>query len=397
MIDMDEKINSSLLALEKFVRKKNYSGIDPYDALNSDFLNSIKNKFIRVLITQIFVYNPINLRSFFQINSSANPKAIGLFLSAYCNLYKKKLIEKELFESSSSKLVNLLMKHKSKKYSDSCWGFNFFWQSFNRSAERWLPTIVVTSYVGNSLLDLYEITKDRKYLDISNSICRFILNDLNITENEKGICFSYTPIDNQIVHNANLLGAAFLTRVYNLTHNEKLFNYSLKAFDFSLSYQNKDGSWAYSINPKSKKERNQIDFHQGFILDSIIDFINYSGIKDKKYMDSLIKGSRFYLNNQFDISGQSKWRLPLKYPIDIHHQAQGIITFSKLYKLTKNKKYKDFTNKITRWTIKNMYNDKGYFYYQKWPLIINKISYMRWGQAWMMLGLSKLPSIGKEE
>ena len=49
-----------------------------------------------------------------------------------------------------------------------------------------------------------------------------------------------------------------------------------------------------------------------------------------------------------------------------------------------------FAEKIAKWTIENMQDEKGYFYYQKWPFLTNKIAYMRWGQAWMMLALSTL-------
>jgi len=49
-----------------------------------------------------------------------------------------------------------------------------------------------------------------------------------------------------------------------------------------------------------------------------------------------------------------------------------------------------FSQKIAEWTIKNMQDSKGNFYYQKWPFLMNKVSYMRWGQGWMMLALSKL-------
>jgi hypothetical protein len=39
-----------------------------------------------------------------------------------------------------------------------------------------------------------------------------------------------------------------------------------------------------------------------------------------------------------------------------------------------------------------MWSEKGYFYYQVLPLIKNRIAYMRWSQAWMLLALSMLLS-----
>ncbi len=390
-------IANSLENLERYVRENNFSGYDPYDALNSKKLLKINNKLLKVLLTQFFVYSPINFRALFNIKPDKNPKAIGLFLSSYCRLYKSGQIKKKDFEDLTSKLVDYLLKNNSKGYSGYCWGFNFNWQDLSRFSKKWLPTIVVTSYVGNSFLDLYEITEKEKYRKIVNSICRFILEDLNITKTEEGICFSYTPIDKHIVHNANCLGAAFLSRVYNVTQEEKLLECSRKAFDFSLSCQKNDGSWDYSIDPITHKGRIQIDFHQGFILNSLVDFINYAGENDEKYRQSLMKGSEFYINQQFEDFGCSKWRLPWRYPVDIHHQAQGIITLSKLYTAVKNEKYLEFAKKIAKWTIENMQDETGYFYHQKWPFFTNKIPYMRWGQAWMMLALSSLLHAKKED
>jgi len=260
-MEKDNYLLNSLYNLEEYVRSHDYSGYDPYDVLNSKSLKSLKSKFIKLIATQFFVYSPINFRRFFNIKPDKNPKAIGLFLSSYCRFYRTGLINKEDFDDVTSKLVNYLQEKNSEGYSGYCWGFNFGWQDIKRFSQKWLPTIVITSYVGNSFLDLYEISKEKKYLNIANSICRFILEDLNITETQDGICFSYTPIDKHVVHNANCLGAAFLSRVFSVTQEKKLLDYSRKAFDFSLSFQKNDGSWAYGLDPISNKERNQIDFH----------------------------------------------------------------------------------------------------------------------------------------
>jgi len=381
------QIYQSLSSLEQYVRSQEYSGYDPYDALNADKLRDFKNKFIKISATQMSVYSPFNFRKFFRIEPEKNPKAIGIFLQSYCKLFTTHLIEKEYFENVSNELVEFLMQNRSTGYSGNCWGFNFHWQDLNRYAKKGLPTIVVTSYVAHAFLDLYEITNDKKYLEIARSSCEFILKDLYMTKTDEGICFSYTPIDKHIINNANALGAALLARVYTITNENILLEYSKKAFEFLLFYQKNDGSWAYSIDLNTRNARNQIDFHQGFMIDALCDFIKYAKLEDYKYLNSLEKAVSFYKQNQFYRDGRAKWRLPYSYPIDIHHQAQGIITFSKLYSFLKEDKYLDFSKKIAEWTINNMQDESGYFYYQKWPFFTNKISYMRWGQAWMMLAL----------
>jgi hypothetical protein len=386
----DDYILDSLLKLEDYIKTQNYSGFDPYDALNSNVLNNFKNKYLKLAATQFFVYSPRNFRNFFQIEPGRNPKALGIFLQAYCKMFKSNIIEENYFKKVYTKLTNFLLKNYSQGYSGYCWGFNFNWQDFTRYSKKNMPTVVVTSYIANSFLDLFEITENKKYLNVAISSCEFILKDLNVIENNKGICFSYTPIDNFSIHNANLIGAALLARVHSITNQNMLLEYAKQAFDFSLNCQKDDGSWAYSIDPVTGRERNQIDFHQGFILDSIINFMKYSNPKDDKYKKSLLKGADFYMNKQFNKEGHSKWRLPMKCPVDIHHQAQGIITFSRLYGILKENKYLHFARKISLWTIENMQDKSGYFYYQKWPLITNKIPYMRWGQAWMMSALSQV-------
>lgn len=384
---MSELIINSIKQLDSYIRNQEFKGYDPYDALNSENIKKIKSKWFKLLFTQFFVYSPVNFRSFFGIQKEYNPKGLGLLLSAYSKMYTLDLITRSEFDTITSKIVRILLDMRSEGYAGYCWGFNFDWQDLVRFAPKKTPTIVISSYIGQGFLDLYDVTKDDKYLEIAESITKFILNDLNVTQLDDGICFSYTPLDSHLVHNANCLGAAFLTRVYSYTKNESLLDYAENAFDFTVSCQNTDGSWAYRLNPKTGGTRNQIDFHQGFIIDSLCDYLKYSKKKNEEYFQSVKKAADFYKTEQFLSDGRAKWRLPRKYPIDIHHLAQGIISFCNLYELTKNEEYHDFAQTIATWTVEHMQDERGYFYFQKWPLLTNKIEYMRWGQEWMMLAL----------
>ena len=72
-------------------KRKDYSGYSKFDALNSPFLDfiSFKNKWLRLIFTQIIKESPINLRPFFGVKKSRNPKGIALFARAYLLLYEK--------------------------------------------------------------------------------------------------------------------------------------------------------------------------------------------------------------------------------------------------------------------------------------------------------------------
>jgi len=103
----------------------------------------------------------------------------------------------------------------------------------------------------------------------------------------------------------------------------------------------------------------------------------------------------FYFKNQFFENGRAKWRLPKLYPADIHNQSQGIISLVEMNSYSDQ--YLPFADKIAKWTIDNMQHKNGYFYYQKFKNFSNKIPYIRWSQAWMLLALSTLLDKNKEK
>lgn len=369
------------------IKKDNYKGYDPYDSLNSPYFKKINNRWIKILCTQTLVYSPINLREFLKINKSINPKAMGLILSSLSKLKKNNFtFETYKQEKESEYLYKWLIKHANKKYTGICWGYQFPWQDLHKYIPKHEPSIVCTSFVGHALLDYYDVIKNKKILDVIDSICKFIIHDLNVYKDTDGICFSYSPFDKNVVHNANLLGASFLARSGMIQNKKQYIDQAIKSYNFSIKKQNPDGSWYYSINPETHKPRKQFDFHQGYIIDSLLDYVKYIK-KDDKVIEKIMLGADFYIK-QFSEDGKSYWRYPKKWPTDIHNQAQGIITFSKLSKVFYKEKFLDFSKKILTWTITNMQDNSGCFYYQKWPMSTNKIIYLRWSQAWMIKALS---------
>jgi hypothetical protein len=76
------------------------------------------------------------------------------------------------------------------------------------------------------------------------------------------------------------------------------------------------------------------------------------------------------------------------YPIDIHCVAQSIITL-----LTFNDMAPDslpLAHSVFNWTLAHMWDDRGFFYYRILRSHTNRISYMRWSQAWMLLAMAML-------
>lgn len=377
-----------LVRLEQYVRARRYAGHDPYDALGSPIIRSVPSPMVRMALTQLLVYSPVDLRRSLKIAPGTNPKAIALFISSYCNMRRCGLMSPETFDEITAGLVEELLRSQVPGYHGLCWGIYFDLQDGRSVIEPSMPSIVPTSFAGHAFLDLYDVTGDRRYLEHALSCCDFIANDLNILEAEEGLCFSYRPEDHKAIHNANVMGAALLSRASSQGGPEEFRGLAARAFDFSVAHQEDDGSWAYGIDPQTGRKRFQIDYHQGFILDSLIDFLHYSRPGNPRYQEALLKGMRFFRREQFDPSGRSLWRLPWRWPVDIHHQAQGIVTFSKGWR--HDPANLPFALTIADWTIENMLDRDGHFYHHKYPVGANHISYIRWSQAWMMFSLSQL-------
>jgi hypothetical protein len=380
---MMEIVEKSFEKLENYCRNENFKGWDPYDGLNSPFFQSIpfisKNRIARLLWIQIFKRSPINFRKIAGVKKDYNPKSLGLFLSAYCNMYSKNSETTNMhhIDFFSEKLIEL----QNKDWSGSCWGYNFDWQARAFFQPKNTPTVVATVFNASALLDAYEITKNEKLLNTARSSCDFILSDLNRTYSDStNFAFSYSPLDKSVVFNASLLGSRLLARVYNFTKEKKLIEEAKKSVDFCCSFQKADGSWAYGTLPFHQWIDN---FHTGYNLECISDYIKFSN--DSSCSNHLKTGFEYYANAFFTKEGIPKYYPNSIYPVDIHAPAQLVIT---LIKLGKFEEQKELVNKVLYWTIENMQSEKGYFYYQINKFFSSKIPYMRWAQAWMLYALS---------
>jgi len=371
--------------LQNYIESENFKGYDPYDTLNSPLPFHWIGKWGPVLAIQFQKRNPFNIRGLLGIKKDYNPKAIGLLLHAYSLEYQYNKKGNTL--NKMDFFFNWLLENRTKDYEEYCWGYNFDWASPVKFLEKFSPTIVVSGFIAKGLFEYYQATENPKALEVLKSIGDFTENKLAWTKIDNGYCVSYSTKTVDCCYNANMLGAELFARLYFLTNEAKYKELAHKMSDFTIAYQKESGLWNYSIDLKTGKERTQIDFHQGYVLDSIHYVLKYCG-ENSSYLNALKLGAEYYFKNQFKETGQSIFRVPNEYPVEIHNQSQGIITLTRLAYLSPD--YSVFAATIANWTIKNMQSKKGFFYYKKYPLYTIKTPFMRWSQAWMFLALTEL-------
>jgi hypothetical protein len=385
-------IDRALKKLEKYIVSQQFKGYDPYDTLLSWVPFKALGKWGPVLGIQFQKRNPVNIRPLLGIKKEINPKAYGLFLQAYSIRYQATGDPEDL--ARADYFFDWLSKNYSKGYSGKCWGYNFPWASPEKYMKPFIPSAVVTGFVVKGLYAYYHASPKAETIELIESACRFLDQDLEKVADETGLSISYTPIKKDVCYNASLLAAESMARLASLKPSEDYAQKAIRAVEYVLARQQETGMWKYSLNLETGVERHQIDFHQGYVLESIFEIKRLLNIERPDWDDALKRGLTFYIEKQFEPEGWSHWRLPRVYPVEIHNQSQGIITLLKLKAY--HPRALPFAGTIAEWTIDHMQAARGSFYYQKFRRYTNKIPYMRWSQAWMFLALTQLKHLADD-
>jgi len=397
--------------LLQWCRRRDFAGYDPFDALNSRVFQSTPFKHSRtsrLLWTQAFKRSPLDLRPLTLVPAQKNSKGLALFaLAALSNYRRLKTAEAE---EQARELLNKLLRIQISGYSGAAWGYNFDWQGRAFFAPRGTPTIVPTAFAARALVEAANVFGDERYLHIARSACDFILRDLNRSdEANETICFSYSPLDRTRIFNASLLAAETLAATGALTGEKDLCDLAIRAARYALDHQRADGSWAYGADDYQSWADN---FHTAFILTSLSRIIRL-GTSNSKEDDiqreftaatqrtqrrhgeflkaaeaALRLGYEFWRERFFLAHGWPKYYADRLYPADAHAAGAAISTLVDLHWLDPGAL--ELAARVARWTIENLRDRRGFFYYQRRRFYTVRTPYMRWSESWMMYGLSRL-------
>ena len=382
-------IQDSYTKVISFIDNNEWKGYDPYDGNASEIKLLKKYYYTRLFLTYFHKFCPLNTRLFFRIPKTQTNQALAFIVRALApskgggNEFKRKIM---------NGIKHLLNNSERDTYGRYCWsGLSFPVQM--RSPENphapVVPDIIATETCARVFIECQDyIFNEIDNISILREVAEYFI-DYHLIENKNGRFFKYYPDspNNEITYNASAIAAAYLIDVDNITGQKNYKDIVDDCFDLIIKYQHSDGHWNYKINLETGFEKKQVDFHQGFILDCLVKYLNIYG-KDFRIERSYLKGLDFYFNKQFLPNGQGIYRYPKKYPVNIHNQAQGIITFTRAAAAGFGDHYLEFARTIAEWTIINMQDPDGHFYYLKYPFFTNKIPYIRWSDAAMAYALS---------
>lgn len=377
-----KEIKESLHNLESWIDNNGWSGYDPYDILQHPIYVKIKHTRYPRRIFEEIVNNQFALasRKLLGVKKEVFAKAMGLFAISYLKYFQS--TQNEQYLDKSKECLDWLITNHSKGYHGICWGYPFDWYT-RILIPHSMPSGVVTSFILDSFKAMYKFSNDQKYWDVIENSMQFFLQDLKIDHiADDQLCFTYTPIDDFHVLNANLLTAKQLIYVGSKINNSQYIELGQKAVNYVIANQNEDGSWYYRGTP------DRLDYmidnqHTGFNLECLFDVYQ---VDPKNYiLDSIQKGLQYYKAHFVGDNYETCLYKDTYKHVTINACAEIILCFSRL-----SSQFPDLlplAEGIAHWTIQTFQTPKGYFAYKIYGGMKSKMAFIRTGQAWMMRAL----------
>jgi polysaccharide biosynthesis protein VpsJ len=377
-------IYKSVEKLSSWLEVHDNRGYDTFDGLNARFVRPLtfETKFLRTVLQQGVRRVPINLRPLLGVTREHSTKGMGFLARGFIRLYQA--TGGTLWAQKAEAALNWLIDHQAQGYSGASWGNHFDYQSRSFYLPKGVPTVVWTSLIGHAFLDGFLQFKKERYLEIAVSACDHICKDLDAFPDGDGACITYVPGMRSLVHNANTLGASLLARTYASTGEERYRELAQRALQYTAQYQKPDGSWYYG----EKENLHWVDnFHTAYVLDSFKHYTQSTG--DTRFQDTTVKGYEYWRGHFFLLDGTPKYYNHKTLPIDIQCSSQAIDTLV-LFR-DQDPESLPLALKVADWTIENMQDNSGYFYYRRYSRwVVNKTPTLHWGQATMLCALAGL-------
>jgi hypothetical protein len=377
-------LTQAIEALRTWIETRQFAGYEPFDLLNSPYLSGAwaRNALPAIMFMQAGKrFAGMRLRQALKIPPSRNPKALGLCLSAYCDLAQAGYD----VSTEATWLKNELMRLRSQHETEYCWGYDWDYVSLRGTRlPAFAPNSIASYFCGTAMMEMSKVFADLEALEIAESVARFLVTRLHRSfESMDELCFSYTPGDRTQIYNSSALAAVFLARIGSLRENEEYLSLAHKAMVFLQRGQLEIGGWYYG---RLRRQRWIDGFHTSYNVCALLDYQRITG--DCAFKEAMLLGHRYYKATFFTDVGAPKYFHDTTFPIDIHSCAQAIlhfIAFSSIdpYAL-------ELARRTYWWTMKNLAAPEGAFYYQHHRHWTNRALYMRWGQAWMLRALAKL-------
>lgn len=376
------RLTAQLDRTERHLLDEKLRGHDPYDVLCSPLFRLPvlrSHRVVRFGAQQVVKRLPADVRPLLRVPKQLNAVSVALFLAGTAHRAVAEATTAAERRLEARRLVELIAGLASPGWSGACWGYPFDWEARYASIRAHTPTIVATGMVTNALAiadDAFDLPEARELI---RSASRFVLQDLHRSDGPDGsFCWSYSPVDRQIVLNATLKGSRLLAQAHVRGADDGGLEPAARSARFVLHHQAASGAWPYAVGDARRWADN---FHTGYVLECLAEYRRLSG--DLTVSDGLERGRRYYRERFFAADATPKYYDDRLHPIDATACAQAVITLCAFGDVA------TATRAAAR-SLAHLALPDGSFAYQRRARHLVRIPYLRWSTAWMYCALAKL-------
>ncbi|MFW6271763.1 MAG: hypothetical protein ACOC1Q_01830 [Desulfosalsimonas sp.] len=370
-----ETVYNHIFALEY---TQGFQSYDIYDGSGLNIPGLRRFRSTRMVSTYFNKFSPVNFRKFLGISRRKYPHAVACMVNAYYNASVERVPAAFIREQVDWLLSASLIE----KYGYHCWnGIGISIDMKQNTIDPGVPGLIGTSAVARALAAYYKKTGDAGMPEVLRSVRDDIIQ--NYYQVYSGVSFfRYKPNTSpwQFTINASAKGAALVFHINHLLGENKGLDLAESAVSSIINAQEADGRWKYTIDLKDGRHKEQADFHQAYIIKSLLD-IYETGLLEISVTNT-VKEALVYQNTvQLQPSGALYYRHPRKYPYNIHNQLYAYFVNRMAGFLGVSNDWEKEADRIFKWTMKHLYSPEIGFIYGAYPGIKIKIPYLRWGNA----------------
>lgn len=392
-------------ALHESLQASGYAGIDPFDGLSGSRSQALARAAGRVLrdpargrqaVVQAHKRAPLDIRPLTGVRPRRMAKALGLIASGYAALDQAGWGGPG--RERADELLDWLEQARVPAGDARAWGYEFDVQTRWAFYPAGTPNVIATTFVGHSFLDWHEREAGNteaapRHLGFARDAAAFIVERL-LVEDAGRSYFGYVPGNRTLIHNANALAAGFVASVAAVggaateadgvpSATSDTLALARACVEPTVAAQRPDGLWPYGEGG----DVGWVDgFHTAYVLGGLYGVARATG--DEALLGVVRRGLSASIERLFTADYVPKYTPDKLWPIDIHCASSAIDLFVRLRDL--DPRCDRMARGVTAWTLANMYDGKGGFYYQRTRWYTNRISYIRWSQAHMFRALARL-------
>jgi hypothetical protein len=350
-----------------------FSGADPFDGLNSRLFARLPLSSLpiaRLAWLQLFKKSPYDFRSFARVPASTNPVTLALAARSYALSG-----ESEKMRRAIERL--LLLRAGAQRWGQGAWGYPFPWQAKAFYVALGVPNVIATAYAVRAVSDCSPSAASTSR--IISEAAEFVGTELTCRSATGAPYIGYVPQSDTMVHNANLWGAYVLALA--ASRNERRWRaVANAAIDYTVQAQQPDGSWPYG---ESGHHRWTDGFHTGYVLEAL--HLCRELLLRDDLAEPIARGTNYYLKSFLRDDGVVPYYADGSGPLDVNNFAQMVVT---LECVRPTPDWLALADRTLAAAIRELWRPEAdAFAYQRRGRHINRISYPRWTQIWMMYAL----------